>query len=196
MDQEKTGALIRALRMERRLTQARLAERLGVSNKTVSKWERGLGAPDLSLLPELSRQLEVDLERLLAGDLEENETWRGNMKNLRFYICPQCGNLLTAAAEAAVSCCGKRLAPAQPQKAGPEDRLTVERVENDYFITSGHPMEKDHYIAFTALLSGGDTLFLRKHYPEWDLQSRIPAAGRGKLLWYCTRHGLFYQQIP
>jgi len=194
MDHEKTGSLIRVLRTERHLTQARLAEQLGVSNKTVSKWERGLGAPDLSLLPELSRLLEVDLERLLAGDLEQNETWRGSMKDLRFYICPQCGNLLTATAEAAVSCCGKRLAPAQPQKAGPEERLTVETVENDYFITSGHPMEKGHYIAFTALLTG-DTLILRKHYPEWDLQSRIPAIGHGKLLWACTRHGLFYQLI-
>jgi len=195
MDHEKTGALIRTLRLERRLTQARLAERLGISNKTVSKWERGLGAPDLSLLPELSRLLGVDLERLLVGDLEQNETWRGSMKDLRFYICPQCGNLLTAAADAAVSCCGKRLAPAQPQEAGPEDRLAVDRVENDFFITSTHPMEKDHYIAFTALLAGGDTLFLRRHYPEWDLQSRVPALGHGKLFWYCIRHGLFYQLI-
>jgi len=70
-------------------------------------------------------------------------------------------------ADAAVTCCGKRLAPAQAKEAGPEDHLTVETVENDYFITSGLPMEKDRYIAFTALLTE-DTLFLRKHYPEWS----------------------------
>lgn len=192
MDHEKIGSLIRALRTEREMTQARLAEQLGVSNKTVSKWERGLGAPDLSLLPDLSRLLGVDLERLLAGDLGENEAWRGSMKRLNFYICPQCGNILTATAEAAVSCCGKKLAPAQPVKA--EEPLRVETVENEYYVTSSHPMEKGHYIAFTALLTG-DTLFLRKHYPEWDLQSRIPAFGHGKLFWYCTRHGLFYQLI-
>ena len=102
------------------------------------------------------------------------------------------GNILTATAEAAVSCCGKKLAPAQPVKA--EEPLCVETVENEYYVTSSHPMEKGHYIAFTALLTG-DTLFLHKHYPEWDLQSRIPAFGNGKLFWYCTRHGLFYQLI-
>lgn len=194
MDHEKIGSLIRALRIERGMTQARLADQLGVSNKTVSKWERGAGAPDLSLLPGLSRLLEVDLERLLAGDLGENEAWRGSMKHVKFYICPQCGNILAATAETAVSCCGKKLTPAQPVKAGPEERLTVEMVENDYYVTSSHPMEKEHYIAFTALLTG-DTLFLRKHYPEWDLQCRIPSIGHGTLFWYCTRHGLFYQLL-
>jgi len=51
MDQKKTGALIRVLRLEKGLTQQGLAELLGVSNRAVSKWERGLGSPDLSLLP-------------------------------------------------------------------------------------------------------------------------------------------------
>ena len=61
MDQKKTGALIRVLRLEKGLTQQGLAELLGVSNRAVSKWERGLGSPDLSLLPALSLQLGVDL---------------------------------------------------------------------------------------------------------------------------------------
>ena len=97
-------------------------------------------------------------------------------------------------ADAAVSCCGRRLEAAQPRKAEGEDRLTVEMVENDLFITSGHPMDKDHYITFAALLTG-DSLILRRQYPEWGLQVRIPAIGHGRLLWYCSRHGLFYQLV-
>ena len=53
MDCEKTGKLIRRLRQEKGYTQAGLADRLHVSDKAVSKWERGLGCPDISLLPQL-----------------------------------------------------------------------------------------------------------------------------------------------
>lgn len=51
MDQIKTGKLIRSLRQRQRLTQLQLAEKLGVSDKAVSKWERGCGAPDLCSSP-------------------------------------------------------------------------------------------------------------------------------------------------
>ena len=50
MDQTRTGALIRALRQNKQLTQRQLADAIGVSDKAVSKWERGCGAPDISLL--------------------------------------------------------------------------------------------------------------------------------------------------
>ena len=50
MNAEKTGALIRALRTEQGLTQKQLADRLHLSDRTVSKWERGAGCPDVSLL--------------------------------------------------------------------------------------------------------------------------------------------------
>ncbi len=192
MDQEKTGALIRALRAQRGLTQKALAEAVGVGDKAVSKWERGLGCPDVSLLPELSRVLGVGLEALLSGRLDANDQERGNMKKLKFYVCPDCGNFIAAAVEAAVSCCGRTLLPLEPQK--PEELLSVEKIDDSWFISSPHPMTKEHYISFTALLTG-DTLFLRRLYPEWDLQTRIPCFGHGILLWYCTRHGLFRQII-
>ena len=54
MDQIKTGALIRTLRQKEGLTQQALADRLGVSDKAISKWERGCGAPELTLLPMLA----------------------------------------------------------------------------------------------------------------------------------------------
>ena len=183
------------LRKSNNLSQEALAEKLGISRQAVSKWERGLGCPDVSLLPELSRVLGVGLEALLSGQLDANDQERGNMKKLKFYVCPDCGNLITAATGAGVSCCGKTLLPLESQKAGDMDKLSVEKVDDSWwFISSPHPMTKEHFVSFVALLTG-DTLFLRRLYPEWDLQTRIPCFGHGILLWYCTRHGLFQQII-
>lgn len=194
MDTTKIGELICTLRKEKGLTQVQLAERLNVSDKAVSKWERGLGCPDVSLLARLSQVFAVDLEKLLAGELDPNSQAAGNLKNLHFYVCPTCGNLVTALVDTPVSCCGKKLTALTAQKAGPEEKLSVEIIENDYFISSDHEMSKDHYISFVAFLTG-DTVLLRKQYPEWNLQTRLPVFAHGRLLWYCTRHGLFYQSV-
>lgn len=116
------------------------------------------------------------------------------MKRMKFYVCPTCGNPITSMTDTAVSCCGKKLAPLQPQKATEEEALSVKILENDFFITSEHPMTKEHHIAFVALLTS-DSILLRKQYPEWGLQVRIPIFDHGKLLWYCTKDGLFYQNV-
>ncbi len=192
MDCEKIGRLIYELRKERDFTQLQLANRIHVSDKAVSKWERGMGCPDISLLPVLCETLGIDMETLLAGEIDANDMTGGNMKKLKFYICPQCGNLLTATEEAAISCCGKKLHALQPQKA--EEKLTVEKIDGEYFITSAHEMTKTHYITFVALLTG-DSFIMRRQYPEWDLQARIPQLGHGMLLWYCNQHGLFCQLL-
>ena len=194
MDQKKTGALIRVLRLEKGLTQQGLAELLGVSNRAVSKWERGLGSPDLSLLPALSLQLGVDLAGLLSGGLPEPDNTGGSMKHIRFFVCPQCGDLITATGEAAVSCCGRRLEPLPVQKPDEAHSLQIHPVEDEWLITSGHPMTKEHHIAFLAF-AAGDRVQLIRQYPEWDLSVRIPARGHGTLLWYCTQHGLFSQLL-
>lgn len=194
MDNVKIGNLINKLRKEKGMTQLQLAERLHISDKTVSKWERGQGCPDVSLLTDLSRVFGVDLEKLLSGQLDANEERGGNMKKLNFYVCPECGNVITAMTDAGISCCGKKLQPLEAVKAQEGEKLSVENIENDYYISSDHPMLKEHYISFVALLTG-DTLTLKKQYPEWDLQVRIPGRAHGKLLWYCTEHGLFYQLV-
>ena len=192
MDNVKIGQLIYKLRREKGMTQLQLANKMHISDKTVSKWERGLGCPEVSLLPDLSRIFDVELEGLLSGDLNTNEILGGNMKKMNFYICPECGNVITSMADAGISCCGKKLKAQTVQSA--EDELSVEIVENDFFITSGHPMQREHYIAFAALLTG-DTLIIKKQYPEWDMQVRIPAQAHGTLFWYCTKHGLFCREI-
>lgn len=194
MNCAKIGKLIYSLRKEKQLTQQQLADRMNISDKAVSKWERGLGCPDVSLLPELAEIFGVSLEALLSGELDTNDLVGGNMKKLKFYVCPACGNLFTATKEAAISCCGKKLQTAELLKVAESEKLSVERVENDYFISTDHEQTKEHYITFVALLTG-DSIMLRKQYPEWNVQTRIPAFGHGMLVWYCIKHGLQYQLI-
>lgn len=194
MDCAKIGKLIYSLRKEQHLTQQQLADSMNISDKAISKWERGLGCPDVSLLPELSRIFDVNLEELLSGELNANGAVGGNMKKIKFYACPNCGNLLTATADANVSCCGKILQPQVPCQAGEADRLSVEIIEDDYFICSDHEMTREHYITFVALLTE-DSIMIRKQYPEWNLQTRIPCFAHGILVWYCTQHGLFRQAV-
>ena len=73
MDSKKIGAFIAMNRKAKGLTQEQLGERLGVSNKTVSRWENGNYMPDLSLLEPLSRELGITLNELLAGEAIEKE---------------------------------------------------------------------------------------------------------------------------
>ena len=194
MDCQKTGQLIRCLRLEQKLTQQQLADKLGISPKTVSKWECGSGCPDVSLLGELASFLGVQAEVLLQGGLSGGDPVSGNMKKTSFYVCPQCGSISTSTGAAQLSCCGKVLAPLSAQKAAPEDKLCLEQVEDEWFVTSSHPMTKACYISFLALAKG-DSLQIYKQYPEWDLQVRIPRRGHGTLFWYSTEKGLLYQYI-
>lgn len=194
MDCMKVGQLIRQLRSEKQLTQKQLANALNISDKTVSKWERGWGCPDISLVVRLSDLLGVNAEELLAGDLPANHFVNGNMKNSSYCVCPVCGNVTVSTGNAQISCCGKKLAPCVPQKPDKDHALTVEIAEDEWFVSSGHDMTKTHFVSFVALVTG-DRLYFFKQYPEWNLQVRIPKRGHGRLLWYCSRHGLFYQLI-
>lgn len=77
MDQKKIGQFIAVLRQEKGLTQAALGKRLGVTNKTVSRWENGNYMPDVSLLPQLSRELDVGINELLSGErIEQDSEYR------------------------------------------------------------------------------------------------------------------------
>ena len=194
MNNISVGNIIRELRTERGMTQKQLADKMNISDKTVSKWERGLGCPDVSLLSELSDLLEVDIGKLLNGDLAPNDFVGGNMKKTKYYVCPMCHNISLCTGEAEVSCCGRKIDPQQMQKAEENEKLFVEVIEDEWNITVAHPMNKDHYISFVAFATG-DRVQIIKQYPEWDMQLRIPKRGHGMLIWYCTRHGLFYQLI-
>jgi DNA-binding XRE family transcriptional regulator/desulfoferrodoxin (superoxide reductase-like protein) len=191
---EKIGKLINALRKEKNMTQKQVADLMNISDKTISKWERGLGCPDVSLLPELAQILGVNIEEILLGKMVLNDTVGGNMKKLQLHICPQCSNLITATGDANISCCGKRLEPLVAEKAQEKHLLTIEPVEDEMYVSSSHEMKKEHYISFVAYVTG-DRVIIVKQYPEWDLQFRFPKFGHGKLYFYCSNHGLFSQLI-
>lgn len=194
MDCSKVGNLICSLRKEKGMTQKQLADIMNISDKTISKWERGLGCPDVSLLPELSATLGVNIEKILSGDLDPNDYVGGNMKKIQFYVCPECGNIITSTGAASISCCGRKLEALQAVKAEGAHTLKVEPVEDEWFISTEHDMTKEHYISFIAFATG-DKVLMIKQYPEWAIHLRIKNYGHGKLFSYCTKHGLVYQLI-
>ena len=194
MDRVKTGKLIRKLRTDRGLTQKHLAEKLYVSDKTVSKWECGGGCPDLSLLTALSEVLGTELEVLLSGHAERNEKEKGDMNKLRYYVCRDCGNIITSTGKAAVSCCGNKLTTLEPRQAGDNEKLKVEDIGSEWYITSDHEMTKEHHISFVAYSSDSIAMIF-KQYPEWGISIHLPKYRLGRLVWYSTECGLLYQDI-
>lgn len=72
MNQEKTGKFIRDLRNEKKLTQVELADKIGVTDRAVSKWENGRGSPDISLLIPLAKELDITVLELLSGEKESD----------------------------------------------------------------------------------------------------------------------------
>lgn len=195
MDCTKIGKLIATLRKEKGLTQKNVADALGVQNKTVSKWECGLGCPDLSHWADLSVILGADMVHMMEGEIIPNKPDNGNINKLRFYICPSCGNILFSTGGASIFCCGRKLEHLMPAACGEEANfkkelnLHAEEVDADYYITFEHPMEKAHYISFAAYVKS-DTVLLNRLYPEQEPAFRIPASGGGTLYLYCVRHGL------
>ena len=185
-----TGSTIKKLREEQHLTQAGLADKIGVSSKTVSKWETGKGLPDISLLQPLAQALGISVIELMNGEPILNKNTSASMLRSRFYVCPVCGNVLLALGNALVSCCGITLPPLEAEEADEDHRACVENKEDEHFITIRHPMTKEHYISFVAYVTL-DQIQLVKLYPEGEAQTRLQRRGRGKLYYFCNRHGLF-----
>ena len=194
MDQIKTGELIRKLRTKKGLTQKELADMINVSDKAVSKWECGNGCPDVSLLGALADVFGTDTDILLSGEIEKNESEKGDMKKIRFYVCGDCGNIITAASEADITCCGNRLTALVPRKAEEKEMLSVTETDGELYITSDHPMTKEHCIHFAAY-TGDSTAMIFRQYPEWSLHFNMPVYRSGKLVWYCKQCGLLYMDM-
>lgn len=190
MDLKKTGKLLYTLRKEKMLTQAEIANRLNISPKTVSKWECGGGFPDVALLGKLSETLGVNAEKLLSGKLESNTEDNGNMKKTKFFVCENCGSIITNTGNSEISCCGRKLIALIPQPCDTNHCATTATIETDYYITFNHEMTKSHYICFVAYVRF-DRVVLVRLYPEQDAEVRIPAMRGGKLYFYCNNHKLF-----
>ena len=193
MDCEKIGRQIARLRREKGLTQAQAAARLHISPKTVSKWECGMGLPDVSLWPQLSALLGADLARLMAGEMAPNRPDAGNMQRLKFYRCPQCGNILWATGSASIACCARRLEPLIPLKEG-DVQVLIEPSDGEYYVTFSHPMTKAHFLS-CAMFVRYDQVLVKKFYPEQEASLRLSQLRGGKLYALCTQDGLMEVNI-
>ena len=185
-----TGNTIKLLREAKHMTQAELGDKIGVSSKTVSKWETAKGLPDISLLQPLSQALGVSLPELMNGEHIINRNTCANLLRSKFYVCPLCGNILHSTGDALISCCGIQLPPLEAEEMDEEHGITVETVEDEHFISICHPMTKEHFISFLAFITC-DRVQLVKFYPEGNAEARMQLRGRGTLYFYCNRHGLF-----
>ena len=189
-----TGNTIKQLRESHGLTQAELAEKIGVSSKTVSKWETGKGLPDITLLQPLAQALGISVIELMNGEQITNRNVSANLLRGKFYVCPVCGNAIHSTGSALVSCCGITLPPLEAEEADEEHGITIENVEDEHFITVHHPMTKGHFISFLAYVTC-DRVQLVKLYPEGNPETRMQLRGRGQLYYYCNRHGLFRKKV-
>lgn len=194
MNQYITGTAIKELREQRKLTQLQLAEILSVSDKTVSKWETGKGYPDITLLEPIADAFGISVPELISGHQIKNTNVSANMTRSKFYVCPVCGNVIHSMGEAVIHCHGIQLLPAEAEPADELHMISIERVEDEYFVRVEHEMTKTHYISFIAAVSV-DRCQMVKLYPEGAAEARFKISGVQKIYIYCNRDGLFSLDI-
>ena len=194
MDSYITGATIKNLREKKGITQAQLADLLGVSDKAVSKWETAKGLPDITLIEPLAKALSVSVMELISGDMVVNKNISANILRSKFYVCPICGNIMSTVGNAVISCCGINLPPLEAEDTDDNHKISIERVEDEHFVTVNHDMTKEHFISFIAFLTC-DRVQLVKFYPEGNAETRLNFRGGGYLYIYCNKHGLMKKKI-
>lgn len=190
MNQYVTGTVIKELREKCKLTQAELATKLNVSDKTISKWETAKGYPDISLLEPIAKIFGISITELISGNAVSNVNVSANVMRSKFYVCPVCGNIIQSMGEAVIHCHGVLLTPCQAEETDENHKIFIERVEDEYYVRVEHDMKKEHYISFIAGLST-DKIQMIKLYPEGNAEARIKINGVKKILFYCNRDGLF-----
>ena len=194
MDTYITGTTIKRLREAKGLIQSELADIIGVSSKAVSKWETAKGLPDISLIEPLACALGVSVMELMSGETVMNKNISCNMLRTKIYVCPICGNIIHSTGNAVVSCCGITLPALEAEEVDDNHNISIEPVEDEYFITVDHDMIKSHYISFLAYVTS-DSFRMVKLYPEGNAETRFQLRGSGYLYLYCNKHGLMRKKI-
>lgn len=194
MNQYVTGNVIKELREKNHLTQMELAQKLMVSDKAVSKWETGKGYPDITLLEPISEVFGVSIAELLSGNAVSNVNVSAKMLRSKFYVCPVCGNAIHTMGEAVINCHGVLLKTQEAEETDEGHRISVERVEDEYFVQIEHEMTKKHYISFIAAVSY-DRIQIVKLYPEGNAEARFKINGVKKILFFCNKDGLYCHNI-
>lgn len=207
MSQYISGAAIKEIREKQKMTQAELAEKIGVSDKTISKWETGKGLPDITMVEPLTDALNISIIELFNGEHVINANRSSNMKRSKIYVCPLCGNIINSMGDAVISCCGITLPALEAEKVEEADSqesavfdpavshpIKVTYDSGEYYVEIDHPMTKSHYISFIAYVTDG-RLELVKLYPEGSAEARFMSRGIGYVYYYCNKHGLMKAKI-
>lgn len=194
MNQYVTGAVIKELREKNNLTQAELAEKLNVSDKTISKWETAKGYPDISLLEPIAKVFGISITELISGNAVNNVNVSANMMRSKYYVCPVCGNIIHCMGEAVIQCHGVQLLPCQAEEPDENHEIIIEQVEDEYYVRVVHEMTKQHYISFIAAVSG-DHIQMVKLYSEGNAEARFKINRVRSILFYCNKDGLFSYKL-
>ncbi len=190
IDQKELGLLIKELRERKGMTQNELALSLNLSDRTISKWETGRGYPDITFLERIASLFSLSVAELLSGAGVSNRNVSGNMVKSAFYVCPVCGNTIVSTGEASVSCHGISLKRLERNRVDEEHAVTLEVVEDEYFISIKDPMTKECYISFIAALSS-DRVQMVKLYSEGNAEARVKMNGVREILFYSNTDGLY-----
>jgi len=188
MNSYVTGKMIKKIREEKHMTQVDLANQLMVSEKTISKWETGRGYPDISLIEPLALALGVSVIELMSGENVVNTNKSANLFKSKIYVCPVCGNVIRTIGNACISCCGISLFEEEANN-DEEGIINVEIIENEYYVSINHPMNKQHHISFIGYITNDKFDFV-KLYPESNAEVRFKRNGHGFIVCYCNKHGL------
>lgn len=190
MNQYVTGTVIRELREKNKMTQLQLAEKLGVSDKTISKWETAKGYPDITLLEPIADAFRISVTELISGNPIHNANVSANMMRSKFYVCPVCGNVIHSMGEGVIGCHGIQLSPLSAEPSDEQHMIFIERSDDEYYVRIDHIMTKEHYISFVAA-AGSDEIQMVKLYPEGKSEARFKTRGVRKIFFYCNHDGLF-----
>ena len=194
MNQYVTGAVIKELREKKKITQSELAKMLGVSDKTISKWETGKGYPDITLLEPIANVFSISVTELISGNMVSNVNVSANMIRSKYYVCPVCGNIIHSMGEAVISCHGIMLSPIEAEQTDEQHKVFIEKVEDEYYVQIEHDMTKKHYISFIAAICS-DKIQMVKLYPEGNAHATFKINGVKQILFYCNRDGLFFMNV-
>lgn len=194
MNPEKTGNIIKQARIKKGLTQKQLADAIAVTDKAVCKWETGHGCPDITLLSQLSKVLEIDIQSILQGEIVRNRSIAGNMNRVKFYRCPTCGNLITSVKEIEISCCGNKLNFAEARTTTEEKyQPIIKEFDGQYSVSFNHPMTKEDYIA-NVITVQYDKILVINLFAQQEAIVTLPRIGGVRIFVMNNKNELFIVQ--
>ncbi|MCQ2592541.1 MAG: helix-turn-helix domain-containing protein [Treponema sp.] len=190
MNAEKTGAIIKEARIKKGLTQKQLAEAISVTDKAVCKWETGHGCPDITLLSQLSKVLEIDIQSILRGAIVKSPDIAGNMNRVQFYRCPTCGNLVTSVKKIEISCCGNKLVAVEARRSDEKKYIPIiSEFDGQFSVRFDHPMTKEDYIA-NVITVQYDKIMVINLFAEQEAIVTLPQIGGLRIFLITSKDGL------